>query len=47
VRRKKIHPQDFTIKNILRRLARKGDLFEPVLGGGQTLAGALSELKSR
>jgi bifunctional non-homologous end joining protein LigD len=44
---KKIHPQDFTIKNILRRLARRGDLFLPVLGGGQTLAAALLELESR
>jgi bifunctional non-homologous end joining protein LigD len=47
VERKKISPQDFTIRNIMRRLARKGDLFEPVLGGGQTLAAALHELEKR
>jgi bifunctional non-homologous end joining protein LigD len=47
VARKKVRPQDFNIKNILGRLARKGDLFAPVLGGGQTLAGALRELESR
>ena len=47
VKRKKIRPQDFTIRNIRARLARKGDLFEPVLQGGQTLAGALRKLESR
>ncbi|HEY1404758.1 MAG TPA: hypothetical protein VGB05_11560, partial [Pyrinomonadaceae bacterium] len=47
VKRKKIRPQDFTIKNITTRLARKGDLFEPVLGGGQTLNDALRKLESR
>ncbi|MDX6271710.1 MAG: bifunctional non-ous end joining protein LigD [Acidobacteriota bacterium] len=47
VGRKKIRPQDFNIKNISRRLARKGDLFEPVLGGGQTLSEALRELEGR
>ncbi|HWP45446.1 MAG TPA: non-homologous end-joining DNA ligase, partial [Blastocatellia bacterium] len=31
VKRKKIEPQDFTIKNMLGRLERKGDLFKPVL----------------
>jgi len=47
VGRKKISPQDFTIKNILGRLARRGDLFKPVLGGGQTLTEALRELDQR
>jgi bifunctional non-homologous end joining protein LigD len=47
VGRKKISPQDFNIKNILGRLARRGDLFEPVLGGGQTLTEALRELDRR
>ncbi|HEY0083525.1 MAG TPA: hypothetical protein VGB61_12095, partial [Pyrinomonadaceae bacterium] len=47
VERKKVRPQDFTIKNIFARLARRGDLFEPVLGGGQILKGALRELESR
>jgi bifunctional non-homologous end joining protein LigD len=31
VRRGKITPQDFTIENLLKRIERKGDLFEPVL----------------
>jgi bifunctional non-homologous end joining protein LigD len=47
VERQKIRPQDFNIKNISGRLARKGDLFKPVLGGGQTLTEALRELESR
>ncbi|MDQ3804760.1 MAG: non-homologous end-joining DNA ligase [Acidobacteriota bacterium] len=37
VERKKITPRDFTIKNMLRRVGRKGDLFKPVLGGRQRL----------
>jgi bifunctional non-homologous end joining protein LigD len=44
---KKITPRDFTIKNILRRVERKGDLFRPVLGGRQRLekaSEALAEL---
>ncbi|HYE15288.1 MAG TPA: DNA primase small subunit domain-containing protein, partial [Pyrinomonadaceae bacterium] len=37
VERKRIEPRDFTIKNMLRRVGRKGDLFRPVLRGGQKL----------
>jgi bifunctional non-homologous end joining protein LigD len=37
VERRRVRPQDFTIKNVLGRLARKGDLFKPVLGGRQKL----------
>lgn len=44
VKAKKITPQDFTIKNILARLARQGDLFRAVLNGKQTLTRALAEL---
>jgi bifunctional non-homologous end joining protein LigD len=50
VERKKITPLDFTIKNILRRVERKGDLFRPVLGGKQRLekaSEALEELLAR
>ncbi|HEX8458441.1 MAG TPA: non-homologous end-joining DNA ligase [Pyrinomonadaceae bacterium] len=47
VARRKVRPQDFTIKNIGARLARKGDLFAPVLKGGQTLDEALAELKGK
>lgn len=46
VKRQKIRPQDFTIKNIPARLARAGDLFKPVLNGKQTLDEALLELES-
>ena len=46
VKRQKIRPQDFTIKNIAARLARKGDLFKPVLKGQQILDDALLELES-
>ena len=44
VERKKIKIQDFTIKNMLRRIERKGDLFKPVLRRGQTLGKAISRL---
>jgi hypothetical protein len=30
----------------LQRVAERGDLFEPVLGGGQALAPALKELRA-
>jgi bifunctional non-homologous end joining protein LigD len=44
VERKKITIQDFTIKNMLRRIERKGDLFKPVLKKGQALNKALARL---
>jgi bifunctional non-homologous end joining protein LigD len=44
VERKKIKIQDFTIKNMLRRIERKGDLFKPVLKTGQRLDKALARL---
>jgi bifunctional non-homologous end joining protein LigD len=44
VERKKITIQDFTIKNMLRRIERKGDLFKPVLKKRQTLDKALARL---
>jgi bifunctional non-homologous end joining protein LigD len=40
VERKKITIQDFTIKNMLRRIERKGELFKPVLKSRQTLGKA-------
>jgi bifunctional non-homologous end joining protein LigD len=45
VGRKKVTPQDFTIKNIGKRLARKGDLFRPVLREKQSLNKAIQEAK--
>lgn len=44
VKRKKIRIQDFTIKNMLRRIERKGDLFKPVLRKRQTLKAAVARL---
>jgi bifunctional non-homologous end joining protein LigD len=35
----------FTMSAVLERVARDGDLFEPVLGGGQRLAPALAEAR--
>jgi DNA primase len=40
VARKKITPRDFTIKNALARIGRKGDLFRPVLENRQSLTRA-------
>ncbi len=45
VERKKITPRDFTIKNILRRVERKGDFFRPVLKGKQQLEKATEALE--
>jgi bifunctional non-homologous end joining protein LigD len=44
VERKKIRVQDFTIKNMRRRIEQKGDLFRPVLKAGQRLDKALGLL---
>lgn len=46
VTRKKITPQDFTIKNMAARLARKGDLFNPVLKRKQSLSQAVAKAES-
>lgn len=45
VKRAKLTPRDFTIKNMLRRLRAKGDLFRPVLGRGQSLTEALRRVE--
>jgi bifunctional non-homologous end joining protein LigD len=37
VRKKKLRPDDFTIRNVAKRVARNGDLFAPVLGNGKPL----------
>jgi bifunctional non-homologous end joining protein LigD len=44
VKRKKIMPSDFTIKNMLRRIEKKGDLFKPVLKEKQSMKKALQEI---
>jgi bifunctional non-homologous end joining protein LigD len=41
----KVRPRDFSMAVALERVARLGDLFEPVLEGGQSLAAPLRELR--
>ena len=41
-----IRPRDFSMAVALDRVGRYGDLFEPVLQGGQALSGPLRELRS-
>jgi bifunctional non-homologous end joining protein LigD len=43
VESREVTPQDFTIKNMRERLARRGDLFAPVLGRKQNLSDAMEE----
>jgi bifunctional non-homologous end joining protein LigD len=45
VKRKKVTISDFTIKNMLERLRRKGDLFKEVLSNRQSLDSAMSKLE--
>ena len=40
-----VRPRDFSMAVALERVARHGDLFEPVLGGGQSLGPALRALR--
>lgn len=40
-----LHPSMFTIKNIRKRVEKKGDLFRPVLGRGINIPGALKKLE--
>jgi bifunctional non-homologous end joining protein LigD len=41
VKRRKVTPRDFTIKNMLRRVEAKGELFKAVLGRKQSLTKAI------
>jgi bifunctional non-homologous end joining protein LigD len=43
----KLRPRDFGMREVLRRVERHGDLFEPVLRGGQALSPALRGLRER
>ena len=45
VERRQIMIQDFTIKTMTERLRRRGDLFKPVLAGGQSLDRAVRKLE--
>jgi bifunctional non-homologous end joining protein LigD len=40
-----LEPTDFTMDAVLRRVAKDGDLFSGVLGGGQSLAQALASIR--
>ena len=42
----KVRPRDFGRREALQRVQRYGDLFEPVLRGGQALAPALRRLRA-
>jgi bifunctional non-homologous end joining protein LigD len=46
VERRKLTPQDFNIKNMLRRIERQGDLFKEVLSNRQMLSAAFEKLES-
>jgi bifunctional non-homologous end joining protein LigD len=41
---KKLDPKQFTIKNIFKRLEKKGDIFKPVLGKGIDLKKVLADI---
>ncbi len=41
----KVRPRDFGMREALERIQREGDLFEPVLRGGQSLSPALRSLR--
>jgi bifunctional non-homologous end joining protein LigD len=43
----KVRPRDFPMRVALERVERHGDLFEPVLRGGQSLGPALRALRAR
>jgi DNA primase len=42
-----LDPARFTMESVLRRVEEHGDLFEPVLGGGQSLGAALRRLSGK
>jgi bifunctional non-homologous end joining protein LigD len=41
-----VRPRDFTMQVALERVAEHGDLFEPVLGGKQSLTASLKDLRA-
>ena len=45
VKRKQITPQDFTIRNMLKRVERKGDLFKEVLNNRQRLTTVFEQVE--
>ncbi|WP_428229431.1 DNA ligase D [Flavobacterium sp.] len=43
----KLHPSQFTIKNVLKRFEKKGDLWKPVLGKGANIKKILHKLENK
>jgi bifunctional non-homologous end joining protein LigD len=43
----KLHPSQFTIKNILNRLEKKGDLWTPVLEKGANVKNIIKKIEDR
>ena len=43
----KLHPSQFTIKNVLKRFEKKGDLWQPVLGKGANIKRILHKLENK
>ncbi|MFZ0598704.1 MAG: DNA ligase D, partial [Flavobacterium sp.] len=43
----KLHPSQFTIKNVMKRFEKKGDLWQPVLGKGANIKKILQKLESK
>lgn len=43
----KLHPSQFTIKNVLQRFEKKGDLWEPVLGKGANIKKIMHKLENK
>ena len=43
----KLHPSQFTIKNVMKRFEKTGDLWKPVLGKGVNIKKILHKLESR
>jgi bifunctional non-homologous end joining protein LigD len=43
----KLHPSQFTIKNVMKRFEKKGDLWQPVLGKGANIKKILHKLENR
>ena len=43
----KLHPSQFTIKNVLKRFEKKGDLWQPVLGKGANIKKILHKLENK
>lgn len=42
-----LHPSQFTIKNVMKRFEKKGDLWKPVLGKGANIKKILHKLENR